>query len=137
MKRGGNPIVNHQYHPCQSLAPSTCTTPKSPRGKSAIAIANASDGDGTHRRTVSFPDHVLQKQSPNGMSPGSGPDRQHLYPYHDFNLESDDPALFSLVSATQARSNGRVFIATDVDPVLVSPAVLSLQSASGGEYTYW
>lgn len=78
---------------------------------------------------MSFPDDVLQKQSPS-TSPGPDP-IQHLYPYNDFTLESDDPALFSLVSATQVRSNGRVFIARDVDPVLVSPGISSLQSTSG------
>jgi len=79
---------------------------------------------------VSFPDDVMQRQSP---STNPGPDPiQHLYPYNDFTLESDDPALFSLVSATQVRSNGRVFIARDVDPVLVSPGIPSLQSTSGG-----
>jgi hypothetical protein len=67
-----------------------------------------------HRRTVSFPDEVLQ---------GSNTDRRHqLYPY-DITLDCDDPALFSLVGTTQARSDGRVYISSDVDPFLGSPVV--------------
>lgn len=64
-----------------------------------------------HRRAVSFPDEVP-------------PDcRNQLYPY-DFTLESDDPALFSLVPTTQARRDGRVFIAQDT--FLASPAAAHL-----------
>lgn len=68
-----------------------------------------------HRRTVSFPDEVLQKFI----------GRDKLHPYHDFTLESDDPALFSLVETTQSRSDGRVYISSDVDPILASPGVFN------------
>lgn len=72
----------------------------------------------SHRRTVSFPDEVL-RQSRNSS--------QKSPRYNDVMLESDDPALFSLIETTQARSDGRVFIATDVDPFLASSSFLSLQ----------
>ena len=106
-----------------SLSPMPITySPLSIRRKTTNA-------DGTHRRTVSFPDEVLKKKhSGRNISPGQS---QRLYPYNDFTLGSNDPALFSLVETTQTRSNGRVFIAVDVDPLLESPDVASLQSTSG------
>lgn len=73
----------------------------------------------SHRRTVSFPDEVLRQSRNSG---------QKSPRYNDLMLESDDPALFSLIETTQARSDGRVFIATDVDPFLASSGFLSLQS---------
>lgn len=75
-----------------------------------------------HRRTVSFPDEVLQK---NKLGVNHAHHHQHdkgtKQHYNDFTLESDDPALFSLVETSLSRSNGRVYIAKDVDPKLTSP----------------
>ena len=103
--------------------------PSIPITSSPISIQRRTkNADGTHRRTVSFPDEVLQNQNiDRSISPNHS-----LYPYNDFTLESDDPALFSLVETTQVRSNGRVFIAMDVDTLLVSPGVVTSQSTAGG-----
>jgi hypothetical protein len=61
----------------------------------------------SHRRTVSFPDQVLQK----GVNTGFYGINRNL------TSQSDDPALFSLVETTQSR-NGRVCIPFDVDPAI-------------------
>ncbi len=61
----------------------------------------------SHRRTVSFPDQVLQKSVNTGFY---GVNRT-------LTSQSDDPALFSLVETTQSR-NGRVCIPFDVDPAI-------------------
>jgi len=74
----------------------------------------------SHRRTVSFPDEVFRQ--------GRGPTLKSRR-YNDVMLESDDPALFSLIETTQARRDGRVFIATDVDPFLASSGFSSFQSS--------
>ena len=78
---------------------------------------------GQHRRTVSFPNEVPQKNITGN--------NKHLYPYNDITSESesDDPALFSLIETTQTGRNGRVSIASDYDPLLASP-VMSLHSVS-------
>lgn len=75
----------------------------------------------THRRTVSFPDHVLGR---------TGNVIQKRQGYNDVLMESDDPALFSLIETTQARRDGRVFIASDVDPFLATSSSFASASPS-------
>ena len=79
----------------------------------------------SHRRTVSFPDHVFQKGS---MSYGSNTSSDiytfNRSPYSPLTSQSDDPALFSLLETTQCRrSNGRIPIPFDVEPSITSIVV--------------
>lgn len=74
----------------------------------------------THRRAVSFPDHVLQ----NGHTSAS------IGNISPLTLQSDDPALFSLLETTRSARNGRVYIPNDVDPSIFLPSMNTLKSIS-------
>ena len=68
-----------------------------------------------HRRTVSFPDQVLQKGATmNGL--GSPNNKTHRRVYTDLIYQSNDPALYSMLPSMKGRSNGRVCIPFDVEP---------------------
>ena len=86
--------------------------PSMPINYSPISIRRNSRSKSRHRRSVSFPDEVLQTKIAGKQDCNNG-----------LALESDDPALFSLLETTQARQNGRIFIAPDVDPSLTSSNV--------------
>lgn len=74
----------------------------------------------THRRTVSFPDHVLQHGCTSNSIGNVSP----------LTLQSDDPALFSLLETTQSSINGRVYIPNDVDPSIYLPTINTMRSIS-------
>uniref|UniRef100_A0A7S3VCG1 Uncharacterized protein n=1 Tax=Chaetoceros debilis TaxID=122233 RepID=A0A7S3VCG1_9STRA len=116
------PIIPINYVPASATSPYPSPHQKHHHRRKASKCSSSPMAPSQHRRTVSFPDDVLQK---NKFGVNHAHYHQHdegaLQHYNDYTLESDDPALFSLVETSLSRSNGRVYIATDVDPKFTSP----------------
>ena len=83
----------------------------------------------THRRTVSFPDHVLQNNGYTSTTVTTTT-TANIGNVSPLTLQSDDPALFSLLETTQSSRNGRVYIPNDVDPTIYIPSMNTIRSIS-------
>lgn len=119
-----SPRPDHRKNNARSTKRMTQLSPSIPPKHPTIHNYN-----NTHRRTVSFPDHVLQNNgySSTTISTTNTPNIGNISP---LTLQSDDPALFSLLETTQSSSNGRVYIPNDVDPSIYIPSMNTIRSIS-------